>query len=361
MNNIFIAFTPYHVLLSYSIAKAKHQNENNYLFIISDFLQTENFVNFFSNFKATPFIKIDIFPGLYKEKSIIKKRIIIKNNINKIKVFLNKYSVDTVYTCHDGRAESQALLYYAKKSNKDSRAVYIEDGSAVYNSHAFENRSIFKFLLGKIFYGRWLQNIRVLGTSSWIDQVIAVFPDLIRPELKRKEIIPLEREDFLKIGEDEVFSGYIESLDGEIDKLQQSDLLLISPHSKFIKEYPKYKEVINEIFRIIKSKKLKIAIKYHPREPLEDFLSVREIKDAVILPKSIPLELLYISNKRLPNFIIGDVSTALLTAKWLLNKHEVISVAPLLNYHDRRFLRLLQKVNIRLINRKEDLENILQV
>jgi len=360
VNNIFITFTPYHNILSYSIALKHQKYDNNFLFIISDFFGANNLSNFFKASKSIPFRKVSFLPGLYKEKNRFKRRFIIKNNIKILKSFIDKQHIDNIYVFHDGRPESQFTLYYARKRYKGSIGTYIEDGAGAYSSKCYLKRKKFTLFVEKIFYGFWWRDISVLGTSSLVDQVISIFPKFIRPELKTKRLIALKKEDFLKISKEEIFRNYINLLNTKINDMQTIDVLLIVANSEFIKKYPKYFKIIEKILTTIKFNNLRLMLKYHPREDLEDFLPIINKEEVFILPKTLPLELLYILNIKLPRLIIGDISTALLTARWLLRDTNIVSIAPLLNYSDYNLFKMFRSNNIKLINNEEEFEKILK-
>lgn len=357
MKNIFVAFTPYHILLSCSIALDYSQNDENFLFIFSNFSEAETLGRILRNWTKSPFKQIYILPGIYK-KNIFEQKFIVRKHIKIIQNFIRNLKIDNIYVFNDAWPETQALFYYAKKNNKNVVGIYIEDGAGVYNSFLLKKKNCLKLLLSKIFYGIWYKDVVIIGTSQWINRVMAIFPQFVRPELRVNKIIPIKKDNFLKIIKDEVFHNYITSLKINIDKLKKIDVLLILTHSDLIRQFPRYKEAIREIFNIFKTLNLKIAIKYHPSEPLEDFLSVSGEKDILILPKSVPVELFYNFMSEI-KFIIGDTSTSLLTGKWLLEKPEIISISRLLNYFDKYLFNVFRKLDIKLVNNIEEIKNII--
>jgi hypothetical protein len=356
MKNVFFAFTPYHILLSCSIALDNSQTSENFLFIISDFSDAEVLGKILKNWQDSPFKKIIFLPGIYK-KNIFKKRFIIRKNIKTLENLLQDSVLDKVYVPNDARSETQIILRYAKKNNKNALGIYIEDGIGAYTSGHLKKKNYLKLLLSKIFYGIWYKDITTLGTSQWIDQVMAIFPQFIRPELKTKKITPIKKDKFLKVLKEKVFFEYITSLI-DIYKLKEVDILIIAAHSDLGKQSFRYEKALKEILNSIKTTKLKVAIKYHPREFREDFLSIANEKETIILPKSVPVELFYNFMPEL-KFIIGDISTPLLTGRWLLEKPEVISIARLLNFSDRYLFSVFKELNIKLVNNVEEIKNII--
>jgi hypothetical protein len=360
MKNIFLAFTPYHVLLSYSIALAHHQSEDNIFFIISDFAESIKLAKAIEESRNSSFKKVYVLAGSYGKNNKILKWIITRNNILTLKHFIKNFQIKNIYSCQDQKAEGQALFYFAKKRNKATQCFYIEDGSGVYSEEVSKRKNFFKFILAKLFYGSWWRDKEVLGSSQWIDKLIAIFPQFVRDELKDKDIIPIKKEDILRLKKEEPFLNYLRLLNINLHKLQQIDILLLINHSNSAKRYPKYKGVIEKFFKIIKTQKLRLAVKYHPREPLEDFLSVSNREKITVLPREFPIELFYIIKPASLKFVIGGISTSLLTAKWLMDYCKVISLASLFNRYDHRLFKIFKEINIQLINSEEELKRIIK-
>lgn len=366
--NIFLAFTPYHVLLAYCMAAKRQQSgERNVLFIISEFPEADTFADSLRVSKRNVFSDVVLLQGEYRKRSIFVKIGMRKKNAALIRDFVRKLRIHTVFVGNDQRVEAQAALYHAKRAWPQSKGVYVEDGTVAY-PFAVPKKSMIRVLLGRVIFGSWWQDIPVPGTSSWIDQTAAIFPSLVRPELKEKEVIPIEKECFLRIKEDPSFMRYIDALGISLGKLQAIDVLFVSHHSETEDRHPRYREVAKHVLAFVREKKLRLAVKYHPRELLGDFLSVRPLggtrdfqqNDALLLPHAFPLELLYMFAEKPPKLIIGGVSSSLLTAIWLLgNASKVACLAPLYDYFDPSILEVFQKSNIQLVHTNEELEDII--
>lgn len=357
MNNLFIAFTPYHVLLAYSIA-IKRKPENNFLFIVSEFPNADILAHAIKQSKKAVFSDVIVLPGVHRGRNAFVKIFIRRRNIGPLKEFIGEREISNVFVGNDSRVEAQVALHFAKENNKQSRGIYIEDGTEAYRSEV-NSRNTFRLLSGKIFFGRWWKDINILGTSPWIDQVAAIFPDFVRPEIASKEIIPIEKESFLLIKDDDSFTRYLDALGLNLKKLQGIDVLLISTNSEMKNRYPEYQAVAKDTIKLIERHKLKLAVKYHPRELSGDFLSVGKKEGILLLPEGFPAELLYVLSQKPPKLIIGDFSSALLTARWLLDKSRIVSIAPLSKYYDYNIFEIFKKINIQLVSVKE-VEEILR-
>jgi hypothetical protein len=109
-----------------------------------------------------------------------------------------------------------------------------------------------------------------------------------------------------------------------------------------------------------------VAVKYHPRQIETDYLDVGRDPRVSLLPSGLPLEYVYIlaaapatdsalsrrsgaaakADARPLQMVIGDVSTTLLTARWLVPDARVISLARPLGLLDPAIEELFAKLAI---------------
>lgn len=361
MRNVFIAFTPYHILLSCGIALDQSDLADNCLFIVSDFSDVEPLIHSLEGWNYSPFAQIECLPGIYGQDRKYRRRFISRKNLTTITEFINKHQVSRIYVFHDGRAEAQAALHFAKKDNRDAVGTYVEDGAGAYSSHVPTKRPLHTLLLGKLFYGPWWEGVDVLGTSRWIDEVKAIFPRLVRPELRLKHVTSIPRHALLELRNQEWPYKYLEALGMQIAELEHLEAVLVVAHSEFAARISGYKQAIEDFLAIAKSQALRLAIKYHPREPLTNFLSVAEAEGISILPQSVPIELVYIIASEKIRFVIGDISTSLLTAKWLLSNVTVVSIAPLLGQSDSQpLIKVFRELDIKVVTNFRAIGEMLQ-
>jgi len=360
MKNIFITFTPYHIFLSCSIALYQESSAENHLIIIRDFSGFERLLDSLRGWERSPFAQIESLPGIYGRSGKFNKQFTIRNNVTMIARYVSHHTFERVYIFNDAKPEAQCALYFAKKVNKRTVGVYVEDGAGAYSSYRLEKQSLTDVLLRKLFYGPWWVDVNILGTSRWIDEIKVIFPQIVRPELRLKPVTSIPKHGLLELRNQEWPYEYLKTLGVEITKLHNLDAILVVAHTEFANKIIGYKEVINDILHMAKSQNLRLGVKYHPRDPQDDFLSVRNDEGISVLPKSLPMELVYILASEKIKFIIGDISTSLLTAKWLLENVMVVSIAPLIGQIDSQLLRTFDKLNIKIVNDKMEAKGMFQ-
>ena len=321
MDNIFVTFTPYHVLLAYTIASTN--KEKNYLVVIDDAVNLKELSEAIKEEKNSPFKDVIFLPGIKKIKTPIQRYLIIKNNIKLLKKAIKNIIIKRVYVCNDSRPESQLILSYGKRDN--ALGIYIEDGSAAYYGLVLKRKKI-KTLLGKLIYGRWWENIEILGTSSYIDQIRAIFPEDIRVELRKKKvkILGINKKQFLSLKDKSFVTSFFKKININKKDISDIEVIIIISHSELVRQYLNYKKVIIKMINQLKKNYKKISVKYHPREK-NDFLNLAAFGNIKILPQGIPVELFFLIASNSLKLIVGDISTSLLTARWLFPHIKTVS------------------------------------
>jgi len=359
MRNIFVAFTPYHILLSCGIALDQGSSAENTLVAISEGADTELLVRVLREWSQQVFVNIHRLPGALHEPSVFHRRAISRKNARAVLSLLHDFIPDHAYVFNDGRAETQAILHHCKQYNTLMKAIYVEDGAAAYSSHTRKPRSPLMQFLGKLYYGPWWERATYLGGTHWIDEVCVAFPELVRPELRSKKVTRLSQ----KILLNEKIAGIAKDMCKAVSiqdiEFRDLDAILMIAHSEFAKQVDGYRAAIEDILASIDRQGLRVAAKYHPREPAGDYLSLSDKGNVLILPQSIPAEVIYVLAPENLKLVIGDISTSLYTAKWLLKETAVISIAPLLKYNDALLLNTFRKLGVILASQNDLLGNVI--
>ncbi len=361
MKNIFIAHTPYHVLLSNALALGEGNLVDNHLFIISDFSDAELLAQSLKSWNRSPFTQITLLNGVYGEASMVHRILTVRKNITQISRFISKCKVDRVYVFNDSRAEGQAALHFSTKNNNRTLGTYVEDGWAAYSSFT-KKLSFLKVILGKLLYGSWWENVRVYGTSRSIKEVKVIYPQFVRPEIRSRKVSQIPKQDMLNLKNYDFLHKYLESFGLNFRDLSQIEGILLVSHSEILRQYSTYMAVLQDLVVLAENSGLRIAIKYHPRESeqMKEF-PVTNGKKMVLLPQSLPIEVVYILTGANIKVVIGDVSSSLLTAKWLLQNATVISMASVMDFQHPVLYEIFNKLGIIIADSTERVEQVLRI
>jgi len=275
MKSIYLAFTPYHILLSCAIAKDIDDCNKKEIIIFKDSVNANQFAALLRNWESSPFDRITVFEGVYdaiyygiKYKDIIKVDStvnVIRRNVSATKKYFRNKTVSKVFNFHDGRPEGQIAEYLNHKRGGEN--IYVEDGTAVYTSYLLPKTPLYAMIYYKIYYGLWYQSIRFHGGYRYTDKIMVLRPDLVRKELKEKTIEKIPREALLSLKEEGltnlILDEYLFPLNSKID------ILIILPHSEFLQSnnlFEKYTNIMKKILQMLEKENASIFVKYHPRE-----------------------------------------------------------------------------------------------
>ena len=353
MKNLFMIHTPYHLLLSIAIILDKQLCDNDIL--IYDDLDINNLD---MDKLSKIFMYIIYYNNNKKNYSFIEKlKNIYSNRLRKKKIrTLINFDYEKVFIFNDSIIETQ---YIINKLYKNSDIIYVEDGSVIYldTFKLHKNGSIISKLKKYLLYGFDYEYIyNAYGIHSKIDKKMVTWPDLICNDFKTdgKPITEIKKS---------VLIDSIRYLYGDMTKLinlkqDEHIILIILEHVDFFKrndnisinDFENYVEFILSNL----SDCYDIYVKYHPRDDSKYLQSLSEKYKINFIEKDIPVEVFYVNDEV---YVLSITSTALFTAKKILDNSNVISLCKLLCLKDLDIINKFQKINIKLpSNDKELLE-----
>lgn len=301
--HLFLASTPFNMLTASMVALSLPKSDKKILALIDQPNTTSQFVLSIIHWLTSPFHHTEITSNQAKgsKKSSIRKQAFA--NIEKL---VNEHHPDNIYTGNDRRIEFQYAMHL---SQNETQGIYIDDGTYSYlgrKTHWLKDKLIDN-CIKKVTYGSWWKQPETIGSSEWISKSILAFPDSAYSILKQKPIQALPQN-----LSDPAFSELTSNMLAAFN-LQQSDIsgldsLVLLPHDSV------FDQSFNTVLKELTNADAKtLAIKHHPRTQNKSLFYTDNTKE---LPAQIPMEILLPSlNKHCK--IYGDISTALLTSKWL--------------------------------------------
>jgi len=313
MVNYFFISSPLHFFIATNIAISKQADDNIALFISKNKQTAELYSSAIIDDSAI-FSRVVLLP-VNDSKSKVANR---KKCFSLVEKILNDTPADQIFTGNDARVEFQYAMYVAKQYNNEVTGIYFDDGLGSYLPHrsmsSFTRKYIETFIK-KITYGSWWKSPLSLGGSEWVSQAYLAYPNLAHPFLANKKLHKID---------DSIFESpdFIGISDGILQKQTNNSkvnftnikLVICLTHETI---YLDYEQTLLQLNTLFKDKFLpdEIAIKAHPRSKL--IAPIRQaFPHATLLPNKVGLELFlpHINNNTL---IVGDISTTLLTSKWL--------------------------------------------
>ncbi|GGK63685.1 hypothetical protein GCM10007941_12320 [Amphritea balenae] len=220
--------------------------------------------------------------------------------------------------------------------------VYLDDGTYTYlgrKTNWFKDQLVDN-IIKKIVYGTWWKQPKTIGASDWIQDAYIAFPKFACSALQDKNIrqlpLNLNRNEFRELS---LLS--LQGLDTDTDISTLGGLLLL-PHDSVVNHSSllKFKEWCKNING-------RIAYKHHPRTSNKTAFTSAIPSKSLELPSKVPMEVML---PLLPEncVIVGDISTALLTSKWLRPELSVSAIAD--DISEPEWIFLLKELQIEILD-----------
>ncbi len=347
MINYFLVSSPLHFFVSCNLVLQRKQDKN--IIIITSknkesgyfyFELSQNTPIFHDNFLLTPTTKI----SKRKTKQLISHQL---QNI------IHQYPPDFIFCGNDRRMEFQYAMHLAVKAKLNPIGCYMDEGMVSYLGHKSMHQLSHQYLdplIKKLFHGFWWKPAITHGSSHWIKEVFLAFPELCHDRLKAKKIACIDNSIFnqpffKQLSHDIVLNDNKNTLD-----FSQLKFILSLPHEQFyLSKKDTLKIIKNTLSRIYSTNE--IAIKMHPRSQNEHF--IQDIfSDCSMINKTIGMEFL------LPLLdtsccLAGDVSSTLLTGRWLRQDIQVIGLLLNTKSNHSTLIEFYRKLSIPLISPDE--------
>ena len=213
---------------------------------------------------------------------------------------------------------------------------------------------------GRILYGPAWVAAKKNGLGEFIDEIHLIAPDLAREQLVSLNLVKLSPDPLLSLIESDLPGVYFSLFDCNVHELASIEVAFILSRSDGLLGNPRgYVETVNALMDSAMRRGFKVAIKYHPKEQLPDYMGLRDKVGIVEIPRELPMELLFLVNADSLKFVLGDTSSALIGAPWILPDCIAISFANMVNKLPDLLYPDFEKFGVRLIDSKRDLEELL--
>ena len=217
--------------------------------------------------------------------------------------------------------ESQYACYAAKRVNPDCVGAYIEDGTGAYQRSFKRPRSSsgarLRGALRRLRHGRWWDEVELAGTSRWIDTCYLCFPELALPGLRRKQVRRLDPNVFRTPDFRDFAEHVSRAFELDAQRFRSANALIALSRGTLLDFLPNYEQTLRRLIAALRQRGEHVAVKYHPREVHPNYLELQDADDLYVLPPEIPFELLVLLLDDDGATVIGDVSTALMSTRWL--------------------------------------------
>ncbi len=323
-NKLLLVATFRHYFIGLGLALNDDKHNYHLVFINQKFNDERNLIYKASLEVMEPFASVTCLPlrvSDFKQKNINRKSV-----FKLLRAIILDISPVEIATGNDRRIEFQYAMHFARnRLCLPVEGAFLDQGTGSYIS--FQKIRMGKYLarkwidvpIKKIVYGNWFSRMRRYGESHWTDTCYLTNPSLAPAHLLKKRCVQVEVDYYRTERAQYIIKKIIHLLSvGVFTGVGEAGLLLVVPHSSVIEEIYGSIGEARVFFKKICNESGSVFLKYHPADP-GDILGLGE--DVGILPSQLPVEIIFsgMSFKK----VYGDISTSLISAKWMLPKAEV--------------------------------------
>ncbi|BCN93948.1 hypothetical protein THMIRHAM_17330 [Thiomicrorhabdus immobilis] len=354
---LYLPSTPLNILVAVAHASAFSEKQVSKMVLIDQKSLEDNvYFNALYNWQESPFETLDLTFGRAKGWHKMAER---KQSFAKLSELVKVFNPDAIATGSDRRVEFQYAMHTSQSSNVAIEGWYLDDGLYSYAGRPYKYfKDVINSLLKKIGYGCWWQEPKTVGASKWIDQAWLFQPDFAVALLQAKQCQLIKPEWFVSNKVKQLSKAILSDFqvnESILRTLQNVGVFLLIPHPNNIKKMTGYEKRIFEFLTFLKQQEIPVAVKYHPRTRQVDPLKLVEEYNVLLLPSGLAFEFILPFLKK-QSHVIGDVGTALLTAKWLRPDLKVTAVLAEEDAFQIKFKRIYEPLGLNMVAAFKDIK-----
>ncbi len=340
---LYLPSTPLNLLVSLVLAETfRHQQTSRLILIDQKKVKDHPYYHLLNLWKNSPFTSVHILSGEASGSEKIAQR---RQNFAWLTHYLNKWQPDDVAVGSDRRIEFQYVMAYLQGKQQKARGHYLDDGLYSYsdtNTPAW--KAWINAVLHRKVYGSWWQEPKTIGASNWIQDAWLFQPAFATEALRHKQVHTLMPEWFHAPSVLE-FSQLAWSHFSGKQPFPLFDHLLLLPHPHSSRHITNYAQSTRQQIQTWMDQGKRVAVKYHPRVGDADPLALAQMPKVIRLPTGLATEfMLPMLNPQV--HILGEASTALLTAHWLSPDIQITAQLHPKNSASTRYREVMQQMGI---------------
>ena len=330
-SHLFLASTPFNVLTATMVALALPDSDDKQLWLIDQPASLSPFMQAALAWTSSPFTSVRLASNKARGLQQKLRRKALLETLGRQACEL---APSHVYTANDRRIEFQGIMAALSHHGQPAVGHYLDDGTYTYTgrkTHWLLDKIIDR-QLKRWLYGGWWQQPDDIGCSGWIQDAHVAFPSLAHPGLQQKHLLPLPAST-----DHPALKQLAQALVDKPKWLEQASLVVVLPHDSV-----RDAQTEAAMLQLATTAGGNVVIKNHPRNA--PFANDSPWAGYQLLPSSIPMEMLF---PLLPEGaqLCGDVSSALLTSRWLRPDIEVTSICK----QTSELAEVMEKVGVRLL------------
>lgn len=357
MKDLFYVSTPYHLLLTIGLILDDQQDVPIDIIMSPCFKGRYDYDGIIRS--SNKDLTIIESKAISESNNPLENKLSHRKNIDKLATLLKKNEYRKVFVFNDTRPDVQYIIQYYYSKGINDRVYLVEDGIASYvDVITLKKRKIISLGYNKLFYGKWWQDIPVIGTNKGVMNGILLFPDKRSANMLVDNVVMYPRGIRDKIKKNSILRSIINRMSGLEE--YNYDVIIVLKQSNRIKKKQFYTREMKELIDKFASEDKVVLVKYHPSEICENYLGTFTSSNVCILPPEISVEYLYLYNEK-PFSVIGGISTSLYTCHWFSPNSQSFAIIDnicYLNYSDRNKATRKMLCDKMGINTIEDMKDV---
>jgi hypothetical protein len=356
---IFFAHSPFNLFVSTGIALSLSSAETKDLVMYLNFPGIPEALDLLRSWSGFPFRKVVTLDRQLDRQSLLKKLRMMKLNIQAVFSSLQTQPPHSIYFFNDNFPSCQFALAEAAKMGTHVDRVFVDEGSGAYNTARIQPPLKGTRLFRQLALGSWWEEINTNGTSSYVDRSLLMFPARANPELLKKPVAQLQAASFLTPAMREMALHYLRCAGVNPSGAPLSLLVFPTLSDVPYTQTQAYRRELQEVCSQALALGLLPGVKYHPNERRGDYCDLEKLSQVKLLPASVPAEILYLTWAHSIQVVVGDISTALITVRWLLDTAEAFTLRPFTAAADQRLLSTLKRIGVHVIENAKELARVI--
>jgi|GEM_PF-6688872 len=344
MTDLFLAQTPVNLLISAALAIAETTTAEPHLIACSRTDGEEAWTRAASTSQHWPFSTTTFLDRRLKGLSPWSKWRRIRTNIQLTRHQVRQLTPDRIWFFNDQFPSVQAACVEAKRVRPDARRIFIDEGLSSYGIRPFPVPGAIPTAIRRLALGHWWEELPLNGTSSHADEARLLYPEFANPAI-RPPRQPLGRELFDQPQIKRLLADLVPPVDKELTTLVFTGRSSLTPDRERLRQ--QYVDIIAPLAAAGET----IGLKAHPAEESDDPFDLGKTLPVICLPRHTPSEVFVMHFRQTLRCVVGDGSSALMTARWLLPDADIVSCSTTANEAlsaaDRQLLDLLRNIDIR--------------
>lgn len=232
----------------------------------------------------------------------------------------------SVSVFNDRQEAGQAVLIEAARRFPQARRECVEDGAIAYTGFTYRRHSALTRWRMRLGVGRGWHDVHVLGTHPLTQEFTAIHPQLLRPELRGRNVRQFPIDGFDAEPVRQLAAVFCELAGFHAQALPAGAVLLTLSSSQYAQRNPDYLRLVRSCVAQLQRRSMPLLFKYHPREPEADYLGLGTQGHAREVPRTVPVECVYLLARDRPLLVVAGMSTSLLTAALLMPRARVAAL-----------------------------------